>query len=179
MNVGLAQLYSAYQPKAKKKLKHRSKPQRNANNAALNSGARRPPHYPPLTDDHFPPRSGKSAEPQRLPKLARLQSRTPDPCHFAVKQALDRSASSAADITLDRLEKLQFKSITARSEWLLVQERKLALSMLNRHLGNASLDEMEELVLEDKYEVLLHKQGMSKRNLTPSYLPPLRRGSPL
>jgi hypothetical protein len=51
--------------------------------------------------------------------------------------------------------------------------------MLNRHLGNASLDEMEELVLEDKYEVLLHKHGMSKRNLTPSCLPPLRRGSPL
>ena len=176
MNVGLAQLYSAYRPKAKKKLKHKSKPQRSANNAGV---TRRPPHYPPITDDHLPTRSGKSAEPQRLPQLPRLQSRTPDPCHLAVKQALDRSASSAADITLDRLEKLQFKSITARSEWLLVQERKLALGMLNRHLGNASLDEMEELVLEDKYEVLLHKQGLSKRDLTPSYLPPLRRGSPL
>ena len=174
MNTGLAQLYSAYQPKAKKKLKR--KPQRSDTNAALVTAARRPPHALP-TKDPLPTRSGKSADPQRLPKLPRLQSQTPDPSHISVKQVLDRSASSAADITLDRLEKLQFKSITARSEWLLVQERKFALGMLNRHLADASLDEMEELMLENKYEVLMHKHNGGKRDF--SYLPPLRRASPL
>ena len=173
MNAGLAQLYSAYQPKAKKKPKRKSKPQRNATNAALHTAVRRPPlHFQVMDPADHPPRSGKSAEPQRLPKLPRLQSRTPDPVHISAKPTLDRSASSAADLSLDRLEKLQFKSITARSEWLLVQERKLALGLLNRHLVNESLDEREELLLESKYEVLLHR-------LDQGYLPPLRRPSPL
>ena len=178
MNAGLAQIYAAYHPK--KKLKRRLKPQRSSTNSSSNLAARRHqfPSVGKETVDMPAPRSGKSLEPQRLPRLPRLQSKTPEPTHLVVKQMLDRSASSSVDVTLDRLEKLQFKSITARSEWLLVQERKLALGMLNRQLVE-SLDEMEELQLDNKFEVLLHKQSQSKPVFTPAHLPRLTRASPL
>ena len=185
MNTGLAQIYSAYMPQQKKRLKRKAKARKDDGDVSANSGQKRVPRRLPSKEpvEHTVPRSGKSAEPQRLPRLPRLQSRTPDPVHPGGKPSIDRNASSSVDITLERLEKLQFKSITARSEWLSVQERKFALGFLNRHLLEVSMDEMDELMLDDKYEVLLHKHQIGPQDLSlaqqPTKLPPLRRYSPV
>lgn len=175
MNSALSQAYSAYMPKPKKKLKRKNKDKPPKGDTSANLPPRRPQRLPPKeAQDLQIPRTGKSAEPQRLPKLPRLQSRTPEPTHMTKPASIDRNTSSSVDITLDKLEKLQFKSITARSEWLSVQERKFALHLLNRNFIDSSLDEMDEMLFDNKYEVLMNRYETKAE----PKLPPLRRQSP-
>lgn len=114
-----------------------------------------------------------------MPRLPPLQSKTPEPGHST--KLLDRSASSSVDISLEKLEKLQFKSITARSEWLSVQERKLALGFMKKKPADTSLDEIEEVPFDNKCDLLAYRyEGGRLHHYLPDmpHLPPLRRASP-
>jgi len=106
--------------------------------------------------------SSKSVDARKLPVV-----RGSSPTQFS---PLNLQLNSSVDISLARLEKLQSLHTSARSEWLAVQERILALGMRTR----AALDlSMDELYVDNHYEVLLHKAKPTSK--TPLRLPPIRR----
>lgn len=168
MNSALALVYSAYGAKPKAQRRGKPGPMRQRPR-----GLRQPSK---VSEDR---KGGKSAEPRRMSRLPPLQSKTPEPCHGV--KVLDRSASSSVDISLERLERLQFKSITARSEWLSLQERKMALGFAKRKGMDTSLDEIEEVPFDNKCDLLAYRyEGGKPMHFLPDvpHLPPLRRPSP-